>query len=133
MTLEVKTSTASELTQILEKMNKDGNFLMSVVTDQNGLPIVFSSREGFDPERQSATVAMIKKTIVQNEKRLGIAQAEEINIIDSNGHLLVCRSFMANKNDLTLAVLVPDRRQTYRRITTQTINQISWLWSKRWK
>ncbi len=126
-------SATDTLTSLLEEMNRVGNFLISVVTDQNGLPIFFAAREGFDPERQSATVAMVKKTITQNERHLGISQAEEISIVDTDGHLLICRSFTANNYDLTLAVLMANRQQTYRRITTHAIHQISRVWSRRWK
>ncbi len=133
MTSEETRSATDILTQLLVDMNEEGNFIASVVTDQYGLPIVFAAREGFDAERQSATVTMIKKLVTQNENRLGIAQAEEISIVDSNGQLLVCRSFSARKNDLILAVLIANRQQTYRRITTRAVNQISRVWSKRWK
>ena len=129
---EIK-STTGKLTGLVENMNETGGFLVSVLTDKYGLPIVFAAKEGFDPERQSATVAMIKKTITQNEKRLGISRAEEINIIDSEGQLLICRSFSANEHELILAVLMTNRQQAYRRITNHTINQIRQTWLKNWK
>ncbi|GAP12591.1 hypothetical protein LARV_00327 [Longilinea arvoryzae] len=133
MTFDESRSVTDIFTQILEEMNQEGDFLASVLTDENGLPIVFAAREGFDSDRQSATVAMVKKTISQNEKRLGIAQAEEISIVDSNGQLLICRAFSAKKHDFILAVLMADRQHTYRRITAHAINQISSVWAKHWK
>ena len=129
---ETRSATAI-LTNLVENMNEAGGFLVSVLTDKFGLPIVYAAREGFDPEKQSATIAIIKKTITQNEKRLGISQAEEINIIDSEGQLLVCRTFSANENELILAVLMANRQLSYRRITNRTINQISRIWLKHWK
>lgn len=133
MTQEETRSVTDTLTQYLEDMNQEGDFLASVVTDQNGLPIVFAAREGFDTDRQSATVALVKKIITQNERRLGMSQAEEISIVDSDGQLMICRAFSANNYELILAVLMANRQQTYRRITTRAINQISRVWSKRWK
>lgn len=133
MTSDETRSATDILTQILEEMNQEGDFLASVVTDQNGLPIVFAAREGYDTERQSAIMALVRKVIAQNEKRLGISQAEEISIVDSDGRLLVCRAFTARDYDLILAVLIANRQQTYRRITTRAANQISRVWSKRWK
>jgi predicted regulator of Ras-like GTPase activity (Roadblock/LC7/MglB family) len=126
-------SANDSLIQILEEMNRTGEFLVSMITDQNGLPIVSASQEGFDPERQSATIAMVKKTIAQNEERLGISETREINIVDSEGHLLFCRSFSAKEHELTLAVLMTNRLQSYRRITGHAINEISRIWNKRWK
>ncbi|MBI9052065.1 MAG: hypothetical protein JEZ00_21805 [Anaerolineaceae bacterium] len=133
MVLEEKSSVTDNLTKLLERMNLDGDFLVSILTDQNGLPIVYAAREEFDPERQSATIAMVKKSISQNEKRLGISAAREINIVDEDGHLLICRSFSANDNDLTLAVLIANRQQSYRRITTKAMNEIKRVWKKHWK
>jgi predicted regulator of Ras-like GTPase activity (Roadblock/LC7/MglB family) len=133
MTFDESQSTTDTLTQILVEMNQEGNFLASVVTDQNGLPIVFAAQDGFDTDWQSAIMAMVKKVITQNEKRLGISNAEEISIVDSDGRLLVCRAFSARDYDLILAVLIANRQQTYRRITTRATNQISRVWSKRWK
>ena len=132
MTSQENLSSNDSLIQLLEEMNQSGDFLVSMITDQNGLPIVFANREGFDPERQSATIAMVKKTITQNEKRLGISETKEINIVDAEGHLLVCRSFIVNGNELTLAVLMANRMQSYRRITSHAISEISRT-ARRWK
>lgn len=133
MTLDETRSITDTLTQILEEINKEGDFLASVMTDQNGLPIVSAVREGFDTDRQSATVALVKKTITQNEKRLGISEAEEISIVDSNGQLLICRPFSVKKFDFILAILMADRQHSYRRLTARAINQICSAWSKHWK
>jgi predicted regulator of Ras-like GTPase activity (Roadblock/LC7/MglB family) len=133
MTPEETISVTDTLKNLLEETNRAGNFLISVVTDQNGLPIVSAAQDGFDPDRQSATVAMVKKTITQNEKRLGMSQAEEISIVDTDGQLLICRAFTANNYDLTLAILMANRQQPYRRITTHVISQINRVWSRRWK
>jgi predicted regulator of Ras-like GTPase activity (Roadblock/LC7/MglB family) len=132
MSEEIRSATDT-LTQILLDMNSDGGFLTAVLTDSNGLPIVFAAQGGFDPERQSATVAMIKKTINLNGRRMGIAQAEEISIVDNDGHLLICRTFSAGSHELILAVLINNRQQPYRRITTRAISEISRVWTQHWK
>lgn len=133
MILEDKQSTTDTLTKLLEDMNQAGDFLVSMVTDINGFPVVYATREGFDTERLGATISMVKKTISQNEKRLGISATSEISIVDSDGLLLICRSFTARAHELTLAVLMANRQQSYRRITTHTMNEISRVWSKHWK
>jgi predicted regulator of Ras-like GTPase activity (Roadblock/LC7/MglB family) len=133
MTLEEKQSTTDTLTKILEDMNQAGDFLVSMVTDINGFPVVYATREGIDTERLSATISMVKKTISQNEKRLGISATSEISIVDSDGLLLICRSFTARTHELTLAVLMANRQQSYRRITSHTMNEVSRVWSKNWK
>lgn len=133
MTLEEKQSTTDTLTKLLEDMNQAGDFLVSMVTDINGFPVVYATREGIDTERLSATISMVKKTISQNEKRLGISATSEISIVDSDGLLLICRSFTARSHELTLAVLMANRQQSYRRITSHTMNEVSRVWSKNWK
>lgn len=133
MSLEINSSSTDQLTRLLEEMNKEGTFLISVVTDQNGLPIVFAAQEGFDPDRQSAIVAMLQKTLAQTGKRLGMLETSEISLFDANGHHLICRPFKIKDLDLTLAVLTPTKSQSYRRITSRAINQMRRVWSARWK
>lgn len=125
-------SSSNELHQSLTKMSENGNFPISVLTDQNGLPIAFVARTGFDPDRQAAVVALVQKTASQVGKQLGMAQADEISVFDTNGQRLVCRPFTAGEYDLVLAVLVPDKEQPYRRLTTQAITEIKRIWSQYW-
>jgi predicted regulator of Ras-like GTPase activity (Roadblock/LC7/MglB family) len=127
---ETKSSSASEFKKVLERLNEGGPFPSSVVTDQHGLPIAFASQAGFDPERQSAVVALIQRTMNQAGKHLGMSVTDEFMMFDANGQRLVCRPFNASGYDLILTVIVPTREQSYRRSTTQAINEIRRIWTK---
>ena len=119
---------SSELCNLLAAMNQDGGFPISILTDRQGFPIASAAGSGQDPEKQSAVVALVQKTAVQVQEQLGMAKTDEISVYDSEGQRLVCRPFSVNRHDLILAVLVPDRHQSYRRLTTRTVNAIRRVW-----
>ena len=121
-------SGSTELARILAEMNKKGNFPIAVIADRQGFPIASAASPGQDPETQSAVVALIQKTAAQVRDQLGMAQTDEISMYDTEGRRLVCRPFSANKHDLILAVLVPDRNQSYRRLTNAAVNAIRRQW-----
>jgi hypothetical protein len=57
-----------------------------------------------------------------------MAQTDEISLFDTKGRRLVCRPFSANGHNLILAVLVPDKQQSYRRLTNTAVNAIRKQW-----
>jgi predicted regulator of Ras-like GTPase activity (Roadblock/LC7/MglB family) len=120
---------SADLAKLLGEMNESGGFLISVLTDRHGFPIASAATPGQDPDRQSAVVALVQKTAAQVREQLGMAETDEISLYDSNGQRLVCRPFTANGYDLILAVLVPDRQKSYRRLTTHTVSDIRRLWN----
>lgn len=124
---------SNELIQLLEEMNLEGGFPISVITDAQGLAIASAADEGMNADRQSAVVAFIQKTAVQVAKQLGFSGSEEISLVDTDGKHLICRSFKANNFDLILSVMVPDRATSYRRVTTTAIKKILKIWSNYWK
>lgn len=121
-------SSSTELSNVLAEMNTKGNFPISVLTDRHGFPIASASSPGQNPDTQSAVVAMVQKTASQVRDQLGMAQTDEISLYDKEGRRLVCRPFNANGHDMILAVLVPDRNSTYRRLTNQAVSAISKAW-----
>ncbi len=121
-------SGSTELSEILAEMNKQGNFPISVLTDQQGFPIASAADPGQNPDTQSAVVAMVQKTASQVSTKLGMSQTDEISVYDTQGRRLVCRPFSANQHEMILAVLVTDRNQSYRRLTTQAVNAICKVW-----
>ena len=125
-------SGSSQLTHLLENMNQEGNFPISVLTDQQGLVIASAASSGLDPERQSAVVAFIQKAAVQVSKQLGMAKTDEVSLYDVNGQRLVCRPFCVNGFDLILAVIVPDRAHSHRRATNRALRDIRHTWKKFW-
>ena len=128
MNKTVSASGSTELSLILARMNQDGNFLISVLTDRNGFPIASATASGEDPDLQSAVVALVQKTAAQVQQQLDMAPTDEISIFDTAGRRLVCRPFTANEHQLILAVLIPTRHQSYRRLTNTAVRAIQRQW-----
>ena len=121
------------LSNILMEMNLNGKFPISVLTDKEGLPIASASTDGTDPERQSAVVAFIQKTSIQVTKQLGFKDLDEISFSYANGQHLISRPFNVKDNVLTLAIIVTDRDQPYRRAIKTAIAEIQKVWDFYWK
>ena len=117
-----------ELAKLLAKMNEQGGFPIAVLTDRNGFPIASAAGPGQDPETQSAVVALMQKTATQVSQQLGMTQTDELALYDTTGRRLICRSFSANSHDMILAVVVPDKHQSYRRLTGTVVNAIRQQW-----
>jgi predicted regulator of Ras-like GTPase activity (Roadblock/LC7/MglB family) len=128
MTTQKRKSGSTELAQLLADMNEQGNFPISVLTDRNGFPIASAAVPGQDPDTQSAVVALVQKAAIQASSHLGMTQTDEISLYDTSGKRLICRPFNANGHDMILAVLIPDKRQTYRRLTNVAVNAIRRQW-----
>ncbi len=116
------------LSDILTRINTEGGFPISIITDKQGFPIASASLPGEDPETKSAVVALVQKTAAQVQAQLGMAATDEISLYDAQGQRLVCRPFVANGYDMILAVMIPNRNQSYRRITNQAIRAITEAW-----
>ncbi len=119
----------TRLNQLLQEMNAQGGFPVAVLTDRDGLPIASAMQAGQDTDRQAAVVAMVQRTAVQVQERLGLAEPDEISVFDAEGRRLVCRPFHAQGQDMILAVLVPDKAKKYRRLTNQAVAAIRQLWN----
>lgn len=121
-------SGSTELARLLAEMNKAGEFPIAVLTDRHGFPIASAAAPGQDPETQSAVVALVQKTAAQVRDQLGMAQTDEISLYDTSGQRLVCRPISVNGHDLILAVLVPNKTASYRRLTNQAVSAIRRAW-----
>ena len=128
MTHDTPKSGSTELAQVLTTLNEKGGFPIAVLTDRHGFPIASAAVSGEDPDTQSAVVALVQKTAAQVSQQLGMAQTDEISLYDTNGRRLVCRPFNANSHDMILAVVVPDKKQSYRRLTNSAVNSIRQYW-----
>lgn len=128
MTTKPTKSGSTELAKLLANMNEEGGFPVAVLTDRHGFPIASAAGPGQDPEMKSAVVALIQKTATQVSSQLGMAQTDEISLFDTEGRRLVCRPFNANGHDMILAILVPDKNQSYRRLTNQAVTAIQRQW-----
>ncbi len=118
----------TKLNQLLEGMNAAGGFPIAVLADRDGLPIASATAVAEDADRQSAIVALIQRTAVQVQERLGLAETDEISLFDAEGRRLVCRPFEVDGNKMILAVLVPDKEKKYRRLTNHAVAAIRQLW-----
>ncbi len=119
---------STELARLLATMNEKGGFPIAVLTDRHGFSIASAAAPDQDPDIQSAVVALIQKTATQVSNQLGMAQTDEISLYDTEGRRLVCRPFEANGHEMILAVLVPNKEQSYRRLTNQAVNAIRRQW-----
>jgi predicted regulator of Ras-like GTPase activity (Roadblock/LC7/MglB family) len=109
-------------------MNERGGFPISVLTDRQGFPIASAASPGFDPDTKSAVVALVQKTATQVRDQLGLTDTDEIALSHADGQRLICRPFSVKGHDMILAIMIPDREKSYRRLTNQTVNAIRRLW-----
>ncbi len=119
----------SKLTHLLMEMNEQGGFPIAVLTDRDGFPIATATAPGQNGDRESAVVALVQRTAAQAREQLGMAETDEVSMYDAEGKRLVCRPFRANGHEMILAVLVPDKHHTYRRLTSHAVSEIRQLWS----
>lgn len=128
MTKSTTKTSVSDLNNLLAKMNADGGFLLSVLTDSQGFSIAFAADQPMDHEKESAVIAVIQKMTVQVSKSLGMSATEEISIMDADGHCLICRPFTVSGYHMILGTMLANRQQPYRRLTNTMISQISRVW-----
>jgi hypothetical protein len=126
-------SGSDQMNTLLARMNQEGGFPISVLSDTQGLTIAFAAAPDRDPERQSAAVAYIQKAAAMVGRQLGMTEPDEISFYDSNGLRLVCRPFDMEEYRLILAVLVPGRNRSYRRATNLAMQEVRRIWSVSWK
>ena len=128
MTSETSNSGSIELARVLQDMNQQGDFPIAIITDRQGFPIASAAAPEQDPETQSAVVALVQKTATQASHQLGMASTDEISLYDTRGRRLVCRPFTVNNYELILAVVIPDKQQSYRRLTNKAVREIRQRW-----
>ncbi len=124
-------SGSNKLHQLLDSLNQNGDYSISVLTDAQGLPIASAARPGYDAERQSAVVALVQRMALQAGNRLGL-DMDEVCLNAADGQRLVCRAFNVGNNQLILAVLMNNREQRYRRLTNQAVLNITQVWQSYW-
>ena len=117
-----------EIMHLLAEMNRKGDFPISVLADGQGFPIAFAAAPDQDPAIQSAVVALVQKATAQAGSQLGMSQTDEISLYDTEGRRLICRPFNVNDHSLILAVLIPDKRQSYRRLTNTAVSAVKRQW-----
>jgi hypothetical protein len=126
-------SGSEQMNSLLARMNQEGGYPISVLSDSQGLTIAFAAAPDRDPERQSAAVAYMQKAAAMVGRQLGMTEPDEISFYDSTGLRLVCRPFNMEDYRLILAVLVPGRDRSYRRATNFAMQEVRRIWSTSWK
>jgi hypothetical protein len=126
-------SGSDQMNSLLARMNQEGGFPISVLSDTQGLTIAFAAAPDRDPERQSAAVAYMQKAAATVSRQLGMAEPDEISFYDSTGVRLICRPFHMEEHRLILAVVIPFRNQSYRRATNLAMQEVRRIWSESWK
>lgn len=119
----------SDLNTLLAGMNKEGGFILSVLTDSQGFSIAFAANHVLDPDKEAAVIAVIQKTTIQVSKQLGMSATEEVMIHDTDGNCLICRPFEVGGYNLILGIMLNGRNQSYRRLTKRVMMDISQIWS----
>lgn len=121
---------AQQLGEILDHLNLDGEFVASVLTDKEGLPLA----KAITGERDltiplAAVVPLIQQRVQRSNERIGLTGTNEIVVNDDDGMRLVSRFFGVGDHMLILACLVPAKRP-YRRVMNKAITAIGRLWRR---
>jgi predicted regulator of Ras-like GTPase activity (Roadblock/LC7/MglB family) len=110
------------LADILNEMHAEGNFQLSVLATQDGLPVTTAPKK-HNSELAAALVALIQKVSVQAKDQLYMGMIDEMTIRDENKNRLVCRQVALKNETLILAAIVPPDH-CYRRVTNRAIRRI---------
>jgi predicted regulator of Ras-like GTPase activity (Roadblock/LC7/MglB family) len=115
------------LMDVLLSMNATGGFLVTVLTDAEGLVIASAPAPGWDADKQAAVVALIQRAARQSQI-VSLESMDEICIRDVNGRRLICRPFEVDGKTLLLSVLV-DEGKPYRRLTSAALRDVRRAWA----
>ncbi len=125
---EITTFNPQTLKKIFSQYKLEGGFSSIILTDDSGLPIISSGDDSEDADNTAATVSRIQQTILQTKDHLNMTQLEEVALNDSNGKQLVIRPFNTKSGLMFLAVILPGKMISYKRIMKKVISKISREW-----
>jgi predicted regulator of Ras-like GTPase activity (Roadblock/LC7/MglB family) len=112
--------------EILNKLNEEGQFDAAVLSLKDGLPLA-SSQLHYEDDMAAVMVTLLNEAAHKINRELNLSQLDEISIVGDDRTRLVCRYFSVDGSDLLLTVVAPPDR-AYRRLTNQTIKEITRLW-----
>ena len=124
---KLETTEPTSLEEILAAMNETGQFIVSLLTSTEGLPIAVAPAD-YDSDVAAAMVALLQRVSNDAQSQLGMAEVDEVRIRDHDAVCLVCRYFTVGDQRLILATTVPPGRY-YRRVTNRAVTQIRQLLS----
>ncbi len=113
-----------QLGSLLTDVLRDGGFSLALLGDLDGFPVASAMTPGENEEARAAAAALMQRSASAARAQLGMGETDEIMLHDDLGRRLVCRPFRAAESDLILIVLVPGRRQPYRKVTNRALRQV---------
>ncbi len=119
--------TPGNLMDVLMSLNTAGGFLVTVLTDAEGLVLASAPSPGWDADKQAAVVALIQRTARQVQI-VSLGAVDEISIRDVNGRRLICRPFELDGNVLLLSILAEEGKP-YRRLTNAAVRGVRRVWA----
>ena len=119
--------TPGNLMDVLMSLNTTGGFLVTVLTDAEGLVLASAPSPGWDADKQAAVVALIQRTARQVQI-VSLGAVDEISIRDVNGRRLICRPFELDSNVLLLSILAEEGKP-YRRLTNAAVRGVRRVWA----
>ncbi len=121
--------TLKDLNLLIREINTEGSFVHSILSDDQGLPIVSSFSDSLESENQAAVISIIQKLSNKISDQFQFSKTSEFILHDVDGKSLIIKPFEAGDAKLILSVLIPNRNTPYRRITGKAIRQIKSLWA----
>jgi predicted regulator of Ras-like GTPase activity (Roadblock/LC7/MglB family) len=117
----------ADLVELLQTMTAAGGFLVTVLTDADGLVLASAPAPGWDADKQAGVVALIQRAARQAQM-VSLGVTDEISIRDVNGRRLICRPFEVDGRVLLLSILA-DEGKPYRRLTNAAVRGVRRVWS----
>jgi predicted regulator of Ras-like GTPase activity (Roadblock/LC7/MglB family) len=113
---------ASSFDDILKKINRQGDFLFSVLSTEEGFPIAFQpGNQKFN--QTSAMTALLHQVCQQTRSVLELDDLDEITIRTQDHTRLIIRSIQIGGERVLLSVLIPADR-CYRQLTNQALRSV---------
>ncbi len=117
-----------DLVDILHRLNTEGDFVASVLTDIDGIPLVSAVTGERDlTEPWAAVVPLVRQSVQRSNEQVGLAEANEVVVNNSDGARLVSRFFAVEGRLFILVCVVPVKRP-YRKVMNRAIQGINRLW-----
>lgn len=106
----------------LRRLNREGQFLASLVADVQGLPVAAVDSE-YNTDRIAALSALVRDVSHRAETQLGFKKTDEVSLVDDDKVRLMCRYFQVGDQTYILSCVIP-AYQTYRRLTNRAIREL---------
>ena len=120
--------TRASIQALMQEINQQGNFLHTLLTDDQGLPIASSMTDLDQSEVQAALVSMVQKMACQISDSLQMSPTAEFVLNDVEGKRLVIRPFTIQGTEFILTVLISNHQIPYRRLIGSAIKTIKSTW-----